>query len=73
MPSETVRFAFYLFLFNVIYPYAPTMFAEPLAMIYLTFHPDAYFDGRKDIMPKTRELVVDYSFATDMILYDVDI
>lgn len=49
------------------------MFAEPLAMIYLTFHPDAYFDGRKDIMPKTRELVVDYSFATDMILYDVDI
>ena len=49
------------------------MFAEPLAMIYLTFHPDSYFDGRKDIMPKTRELVVDYSFVTDMILYDVNI
>lgn len=63
--------SFFLMLYTPIY--APTMFAEPLAMIYLTFHPDAYFDGRKDIMPKTHELVVDYSFVTDMILYDVNI
>ena len=66
--------AFLYSILQVVTPYlCPDHVYEPLAMIYLTFHPDAYFDGRKDIMPKTRELVVDYSFVTDMILYDVNI